>query len=94
VQFHGEDAGFEYYSRAVNEEERAETGTPPGVDFVVTLVTHSDLRELACSLVASGVLCYVSGGMLFDPDSGESFPPDRALGWVKEQLAEVEPELD
>jgi hypothetical protein len=60
VQFHGEDAGFEYYSRAVNEEERAETGTPPGVDFVVTLVTHSDLRELACSLVASGVLCYVS----------------------------------
>jgi hypothetical protein len=92
-KFRGEDAGFEYYSSAIGEEERARVGTPPDADFAVTWVTHSDLRELASSLAASGALCHVSGGLLVDTESGESFSSERVLEWVSEQLAGLEPNL-
>lgn len=93
-KFRGADAGFEYFSVAVDERERAESGAPPGADFAVTLATHSDLQECASSLVAAGALCHVSGGLLVDPQSGESFTSERVLGWVREQLSHLAPHLN
>ncbi len=93
-KFRGADSGFEYFSTSVDERERAEAGTPSGVDFAVTLATHSDPREFASSLLVSGALCHVSGGRLVDPQSGESISSERVLGWVREQLSGLEPHLN
>lgn len=93
-KFRGADAGFEYFSAVVSEQERAESGAPPGADFAVTLATHSDLREFASSLVAAGALCHVSGGLLVDPQSGESCSPEQVLAWVGEQLSDLESHLN
>src|SRR5437867_1635133 len=52
----GELSGFEYYAGPLSESDRASVGAPVGTDFSVTLVTHSDLREFACSAAAAGAL--------------------------------------
>ncbi len=92
-QFRGGEAGFEYFSATIDESERDGLGAPAGCDFSVTLVTHSDLRDFASSLLAAGALGHASGGLLVDPQAGESYPPERALDWARAQLAELEPEL-
>jgi hypothetical protein len=92
-KFRGEGAGFEYYSRRLTEEERVAAGAPDGADYQVILVTHSDMRELACSLAAASALCRASGGVLYDPQSGQSVPAGHVLAWAVEQLAEAEREI-
>jgi len=86
----GAVSGFEYFAAPLSEAEAAEAGAPAGSDFCVTLVTHSDLRECACSVAASGALARASGGLLVDPQSGESFAAADALGWASEQFAAAE----
>jgi hypothetical protein len=54
------------------------------------LVTHSDLKEYACSAVAAAALTQVSGGLLVDPQSGASFAASDAMAWATEQFAEAE----
>jgi hypothetical protein len=85
-RFRGVESGFEYYASRLSEEERRELGAPPGCDFSVNLVTHSDLRECATSLIAASVLCQISGGLLVDPQSGERFAAPVVLAWAREQL--------
>jgi hypothetical protein len=86
----GEAAGFEYYGSSVSEPERATLGAPPDCDFSVMLVTHSDLREAAASVIAAGALCYASGGLLVDPQVGEEIPAERALAWARQQFSDIE----
>jgi len=86
----GAETGFEYFAGQMSASEVAELGAPPGSDFSVTLVTHSDLREFACSAVAAGVLGVASGGLLVDPQSGESFAGADALRWAAERFTEAE----
>lgn len=83
-------SGFEYFAGPMSPSEAADVGAPPGSDFSVTLVTHSDLKEFACSAVAAGTLAQISGGLLVDPQSGESFPAADAMGWAAEQFSEAE----
>jgi hypothetical protein len=78
----------------VSEREWSESGAPPGADFAVTLTTQSDVREFASSLMAAGALCHVSGGLLVDPQSGETCSPERVLAWVGEQLSDLGSYLD
>lgn len=82
--------GFEYFACRLSAAEAAEVGAPAGTDFSVTLVTHSDLKEFACSAVAAGALAQVSGGLLVDPQSGESFQAADAADWAIGQFAEAE----
>jgi hypothetical protein len=82
-------SGFEYFAGPVTPAEAAEVGAP-GADFSVTLVTHSDLLEFACSAVAAGVLAQVSSGVLIDPQSGETFSAADGVAWAAERFAEVE----
>lgn len=86
----GAVSGFEYFAARLSEVEAAEVGAPAGADFSVTLVTHSDLREFACSVAAAGALAWAGGGLLVDPQSGESFAAADALEWAAEQFAEAE----
>lgn len=86
----GAVSGFEYFAGALSEADRAAAGAPVGSDFSVTLVTHSDLREFACSVAAASTLARASGGLLFDPQSGESFPPANVAAWATEQFEEAE----
>ena len=90
-QYRGAVSGFEYFASRLLPADAAEVGAPPGSDFSVTLVTHSDLKEFACSAVAAGALAQASGGLLVDPQSGESFPAAEAMAWAAEQFAEAEP---
>ena len=92
-RFRGGDAGFEYSCAPVDDREREKAHAPAGCDFSVTLVTHSVLRELATSLVAAGVLCHATGGLLVDPQSAEFFTPEQALEWTREQLADLDRDL-
>jgi hypothetical protein len=82
-------SGFEYYASPLSPKEAAEAGAS-GSDFSVTFVTHSDLKEFACSVVAAGALAQASGGLLVDPQSGESFAAPDAMAWATDQFAEAE----
>jgi hypothetical protein len=86
----GAVSGFEYFGGRLSPSDAAEVGAPPGSDFSVTLVTHSDLKEFACSAVAAGALAQASNGLLVDPQSGESFPAANAMAWASEQFTEAE----
>jgi hypothetical protein len=86
----GMASGFEYFADKLSPADAKEVGAPPGSDFSVTLATHSDLRELACSAVAAGALAHASGGLLVDPQSGESYAASDALTWAAETFAEAE----
>ena len=88
----GAASGFEYFADELSADDAAELDAPKGSDFSVTLVTHSDLKEFVCSAVVAGVLAKVSGGLLFDPQSGDSIPADEALAWSIEQIAAAERE--
>ena len=86
----GEQSGFEYFAGPLSEVERAEVDAPAGSDFSVTLVTHSDLREFACSVAACSATAQASGGLLVDPQSGDSFLATDVVAWASEQFAEAE----
>jgi hypothetical protein len=86
----GAASGFEYFAGPLSVADATEVGAPPGSDFSVSLVTHSDLREFACSAVAAGALAQASGGLLVDPQSGESFSAAKAMAWAVGQFAEAE----
>jgi hypothetical protein len=83
-------SGFEYFATRLSEAEAAGAGAPAGADFCVTLVTHSDLREFACSAAAAGALARASGGLLVDPQSGESVAAADAARWATEVFGEAE----
>jgi hypothetical protein len=85
----GAESGFELFAAPLSEEKRSDVGAPSGSDFSVMLVTHSDLREFACSVAAASALAQASGGLLVDPQSGESFSEADVLPWASEQFAEA-----
>jgi hypothetical protein len=87
-RYAGGDAGFEYTSGPIEFVDELEL--PDDFDFSVSFATHSDLRELASSIVAAGVLCSLSGGILVDPQADMTVAAEDAVAWVREQLEELE----
>ena len=75
VAIRGIASGFEFYAGSI--ENAFGTPTPEGIgerDFAVNLVTHSDMRELECSLYAAAALASVAGGVGFDEETGGIMP--------------------
>jgi hypothetical protein len=63
--------GFEYYAGPVAEIFGGEPPVGIGVrDYVVNLVTHSDLQELRCALLAAAALAIETDGVVFDDETG------------------------
>ena len=83
----GVDSGFEYYSDTVSPADRTELDLPNLIDFSVTFVTGSNIRESMTSLISAGVLCKLSGGTLHDPQSGDSYSADTVLDWIRVEIA-------
>ncbi len=88
-RYQGAPTGFEYHAGEVTEDEREVFEVPEDLDFVITLATRGDNSELACATIALGVLCQLTNGMLYDPQSGEAVSPDEARDWVNEMLKEI-----
>lgn len=80
-------SGFEYESGPVESIDGLEL--PDTFDFSVTFTTHSDLRELACSVIAAAVLGSITDGVLVDPQADERIESDEAIAWASEMLAEI-----
>lgn len=86
----GAASGFEYFASPLTPAEAAEVGAPSWADFSVILVTHSDLKEFACSVTAAAALAKASDGLLVDPQSGDSFQAIDVADWAAEQFAAAE----
>jgi len=82
------DAGFEYSSGPVELIDELEL--PDEVDFSVTFTTHSNMRELASSVVCAAALCAISRGILVDPQADMAVTADDAVGWASELLEEID----
>lgn len=70
----GTPTGFEFYATPTHEGF-AQT-PPPSVgdrDYVANFVTHSDMRELKCGMLAAACLAIAAQGVAFDEEtmSGE-----------------------
>src|ERR1051325_456994 len=84
--FRGQQSGFEYSSRRLDDDEKRECEIPDDLDFVVTFATGANLREFATSLIAAGTLCWLAVGILVDPQSGESYRAEKEMKIGREGL--------
>ena len=97
-KYKGHDAGFEYYFDAVDwnaDPDESDEGIREAIggrDSFVSLVTHSSWHEFATSVIASGVLCAISDGVLIDVD--EPISASAAIAWAKDGERAVEAELN
>lgn len=83
----GEASGFGYRASAVSQEEAQELGLGSGTNYAVQFsIGHRPLEKVS-ALAASSVLAALSGGILDDPQSGESIAGASAIGWARARLA-------
>lgn len=76
----GQPSGFEWFYGPIAEYFGGDL--PDGLDgrgHVVNCVTHSDMRELVCGLVACSVLSQLADGLFLEEESGELLEPPAAL---------------
>ena len=92
-KYAGRDAGFEYSSEIVADHELDENVIAQigDRDVVVNFNTHSDMRGLITSIIASAVLCARVDGVLWDAEANELVSD--ALSWGKEMEANIKNEL-
>lgn len=85
ARYGGVDAGFEFFAEAVSgleldPEVREQIGDR---DLMVSLNTHSSMRELMTSNIAAAVLCAMSDGVLWDTEANELTVAAKAIAWGK-----------
>jgi hypothetical protein len=88
----GQPSGFEWYYGPLVDNYG---GEPPagleGREHVIHCVTHSDMRELVCGLVACSVLSQLADGVFFDDESGGLLKPDAALSQSLSYESQIRP---
>ena len=85
----GQPAGFEYFYQPdveLDTDQRAAAGERT---LEVSFATHSDMRELVSSMIASAVLAVLSDGIVWSDEAGESYSGAAALDIARETEAEV-----
>jgi hypothetical protein len=92
--YDGKPGGFEYFAGQVTDEDHVDLSLPAEYDFSVTFATHSDMRELATSVIAAAVLCQLAGGQLSDPQAGEDVAASQALSWAREMMDQIKGDLE
>ena len=65
-------SGFEYYAGVLDERDQSQL-EGKRYNFSVTLSVHTGAKEMQSASAAAGALCFSSGGLLVDPQSGEEF---------------------
>jgi hypothetical protein len=88
ARFNGHESGFEWYygpaQEILGQMPEAIGDRTHAVDFV----THSDMRELICGLVAGAILAKLADGLVLDEESGEFSDGDKALELARRAEAE------
>ena len=77
---HRRAAALEWYYGPI--EENFGGPLPAGVGkrtHAINFVTHGDIRELLCAMIAGAVLAQIADGVVFDAHSGGVIGADRAL---------------
>jgi hypothetical protein len=92
--YDGRPGGFEYFTGQVTDEDRVDLSLPAEYDFSVEFSTHSDMRELATSVIAAAVLCQLAGGQLYEPHVGEDVAAPQALSWARRMLDQIKGDLE
>lgn len=94
-RYKGEECGFEYSRITVAEAE-----PPPDVqtqiggrDIAISFVTHSNFRDLMASVIASGVLCSQTEGVLFDTEADSFMAGADTIQWTRSGEAEISKDL-
>ncbi|UOO88846.1 hypothetical protein LVJ82_15520 [Vitreoscilla massiliensis] len=89
--YQGQEAGFELYVESVdaNQLNKRERKHLQGRDTVVTLITHSDMREYVSSMLAAAVLCALSDGLLAEGGETPFIAAPDAIDWARD----CEPEI-
>ena len=96
AMYRGEDTGFEFFLDEVDFEASDEQVREllQGKDMVISLVTHSDLRELMVSVIAAGVLAKLTNGILHDEEADEYYSSENSVSWSKKLEQEILPDLE
>jgi hypothetical protein len=79
VTHHGHPSGFEWYYWPVDDEFFDDEDELGDRTHVIDCVTHSDLREYACGLIACAILAQAADGLFYDDESNQVVPPAIAL---------------
>jgi hypothetical protein len=80
ARYRGQPSGFEWLYGPLAENFGGDA--PDGLNgrvHVINCVTHSDMTELVCGLVACSVLSQVADGLFLDDESGGIVSADQAL---------------
>ena len=83
-------AEFEYDADPLTDNDREALALPDDYDFVVSILSGASPQEFIPALIAAGILCSQTGGLFFDPRSGDRVPAVSALGMLKDKVAECE----
>jgi hypothetical protein len=76
----GQPSGFEWFYGPLGDNYSGNLPTGlSGRGHVINCVTHSDMRELVCGLVACSVLSLLADGVFLDEESGGLLHPSAAL---------------
>jgi hypothetical protein len=89
----GHHSGFEWYYGPL--EEHFDVDSPEGLDgreHVISCVTHSDMRELACGLAACAVLAQMADGKFYDEDTSCLVDPAAAMDEAKSAEEHIKPQ--
>ncbi|MDR6890760.1 MULTISPECIES: hypothetical protein [Variovorax] len=92
AKYKGRDAGFELYKEdfdlsELTDSERADPGDRP---LLVTLITHSDMREYMSSMIAAAVLCVIADGKLAEGGEPPFIAAEANIEWARSSIPAVE----
>ncbi len=79
ARLNGSDSGFEWFYGKTCEVIGDGIEIPSGYGHAAAFVTHSDMGELICALLAAGCLAIASGGLFFDEETGAFVSGDRSI---------------
>jgi hypothetical protein len=79
AKFDGHDSGFEWFYGPVADMFGEQLEGAGDRHHAIDLVTHSDMRELVCAMLAAGVLAKLIDGLFLDEESGLLVTGDRAI---------------
>jgi hypothetical protein len=85
----GKESGFEYYTDVHKDPKSLNFPNIRELEMAVSFVTHSDFLELACAVMASGVLCLISNGTLLETESQPLVTKEEVNAWMIFRLKEI-----
>jgi hypothetical protein len=95
-RYEGVEAGFEFLAFGSREQDLApEVAAAIGLrDLAVSLITHSDMRELMTSVISGLVLASMADGVFWDTEGNEITRASEAIERARTFEVETRPLLE